>query len=272
MGDLDENELARLLRSVGLDVNIFPCYAHPENMKYATEAALSISTCPTHDDYFVEFLEEAYGVPYLLQHMPIGIKQTSDWLRGAGKHFGLEEVTERFIEREEAELNAALDPLREKLAGKTAIVSAGEVRTLAMGLLLSELGMRVLAVRPYHYDQYGEESAKRLTKINPDLTVNVATVQPFESANLIEREHPDIWIGHNADNIWAAKHGVPALPIYGGNNTYMGYAGVFDFARRLVRQLSNTSFNTNLAANVTTPYDPSWYETDPFALIKDGSL
>lgn len=272
MGDLDENELARLLRSIGLEVNIFPCYAHPENMKYATEAALSVATCPTHDDYFVEFLQEAYGVPYLLQHMPVGVAQTGDWLRGVGKHFGLEETTERFIEREEAELNAALAPLRAQLAGKTAMISAGEVRTLSMGLLLDELGMRVLAVRPYHYDQYGAEAAGRLTKINPDLTVNVATNQPYEAANILAREKPDIWIGHNADNVWAAKHGVSALPIYGGNNTYMGYAGAYDYARRIVRQLSNPSFNRRLAENVRTPYDPSWYQTDPFALINDGSL
>jgi nitrogenase molybdenum-iron protein alpha chain len=271
MGDLDEDELARLLRSIGLEVNIFPCYAHPENMKYATEAALSVSTCPTHDDYFVEFLREAYDVPYLLQHMPIGIGQTSDWLRGVAKHFDLEEIAERLIEREEAELSAALEPLRAKLAGKTAIVSAGEVRTLSVGLLLKELGMRVIAVRPYHYDQFGDEAAGRLTKLEPDVTVNVATNMPYESANLIAEERPDIWIGHNADNVWAAKHGVPALPIYGGNNTYMGYAGVFDFARRLVRQLLNPSFNRHLGENTETPYDPAWFETDAFALIDQGS-
>lgn len=272
MGDLDEDELSRLLRSIGLQVNIFPCFAHPENMKYATEAALSISTCPTHDDYFVEFLRDTYGVPYLLQHMPIGIKQTSDWLRGAAKHFGLEEIAERFIEREETELNAALDPLREKLAGKAAIISAGEVRTLSVGVLLQELGMRVIAVRPYHYDQYGAEAAGRLTKLDPKITVDVATNQPFESSALIARERPDIWIGHSADNVWAAKHGVPALPIYGGNNTYMGYAGVFDFARRIARQLSNPSFNRHLAEHVKTPYDPTWYEADPFSLItQEGS-
>jgi len=271
MGDTDEAELSRLLRALGLEVNIYPCFAHPENMKYATQAALSVSTCPTHDDYFVQFLEEAYGVPYLLQDMPIGIESTNKWIRGVAKHFGVEELAERFIERENAELQAALAPLKEKLAGKTAIVSAGEVRTLAQAMLVTEIGMRVLAVRPYHWDEFAAPLANALTKINPDLTVNVATMQPYEAVNILEKERPDIWIGHNADNVWAAKHGIPALPIYGGANTYMGYAGVFDYARRLARQLSNTTFNKKLGENVSTPYEQSWYETDPFALISDGS-
>lgn len=272
MGDTDEDELARLLRALGLDVNIYPCFAHPENMKYATEAALSVSTCPTHDDYFVKFLEESYGVPYSIGHMPIGIASTSDWLREAAGNLGLADAAERIIAAEVAELEEALAPLRAQLAGKTAVVSAGEVRTLAVGALLDELGMRVLAVRPYHYDEFGEAALSRLTKVNPDITVNVATMQPFEASNILEREKPDIYIGHNADNVWAAKHGIPALPIYGGPNTYMGYAGVFDFARRLVRQLSNTSFNKHLAESVRTPYDPSWYTSDPFSLITDGSV
>jgi nitrogenase molybdenum-iron protein alpha chain len=269
MGDDDEDELSRLLRSLGLDVNIYPCFARPEDMRYAAEASLSISTCPTHDDYFVSFLQERFGVPYLLQHMPMGIASTSDWLRGVTAHFGMEETGEALIAREVAELEHALAPLRVRLQGKTAVVSAGEVRTLSFAVLLHELGMKTLAVRPYHYDEFGDAAARRLVDIDPELTVNVATMQPYEAVNLLERLQPDIYIGHNADSVWAAKRGVPTLPIYGGPNTYMGYAGVFDIARRLARQLANPSFNRRLADNIATPYADSWFAAEPFSLVSD---
>jgi nitrogenase molybdenum-iron protein alpha chain len=269
MGDNDEDELSRLLRSLGLDVNIYPCFAQPENLKFAAEAALSVSTCPTHDDYFVSFLEERFGVPYVLQHMPLGIASTSDWVRGVAARFGLEDAAEALIEREVAELQQALEPLRARLEGKTAVISAGEVRTLSFAVLLHELGMKTLAVRPYHYDEFGAAAAARLVEIDPNLIVNVATMQPYEAVNLLERLHPDVYLGHNADSVWAAKRGVPTLPIYGGPNTYMGYAGAFDIARRLARQLANPSFNRRLAANVTTPYAESWLAAEPFSLVSD---
>jgi nitrogenase molybdenum-iron protein alpha chain len=269
MGDDDEAELSRLLRSLGLDVNIYPCFAEPENLRYATEAALSVSSCPTHDDYFVTFLEEKFGVPYVLRHMPLGIANTSDWIRGVAEALGKEEVAEKLIARETAELEEALAPLRAKLAGKTAVISAGEVRSLSIGTLLHELGMRTLAVRPYHYDQFGAPAAERLIEVEPTLMVNVATMQPYEAVNIVQRTRPDIYIGHNADNVWAAKHGIPCLPVYGGPNTYMGYAGVFDIARRLARKLANPSFNRRLGENVRSPFSESWFESDPFSLVAD---
>jgi len=266
----DEKELTRLLNALGLEVKIFPCYAHPEDMKYATEAALSISTCPTHDDYFLKHLKEKYNVPYLLRYMPIGIQNTNSWLREVAKFFHLEEEAERLIERETAELELALKPIRENLKGKKAMLSAGEVRTLATAVWLKELGMEVVAVRPYHYDEFGEPALDSLIENDPELQVNVGTVQPFETANIIEKNRPDVYLGHNSDNIWAAKSGIPIFPIYGGPNTFVGYAGAFDLARGINRVLKNPAFNKNLRKNVRQPYYSNWYTDQPYKYIVQG--
>jgi len=266
----DEKELTRLLNALGLEVKIFPGYAHPEDMKYATEAALSISTCPTHDDYFLKHLKEKYNVPYLLRYMPIGIQNTNSWLREVAKFFHLEEEAERLIERETAELELALKPIRENLKGKKAMLSAGEVRTLATAVWLKELGMEVVAVRPYHYDEFGEPALDSLIENDPELQVNVGTVQPFETANIIEKNRPDVYLGHNSDNIWAAKSGIPIFPIYGGPNTFVGYAGAFDLARGINRVLKNPAFNKNLRKNVRQPYYSNWYTDQPYKYIVQG--
>lgn len=263
----DEKELTRLLNALGLEVRIFPCFTHPQDMKYATEAALSISTCPTHDDYFLKYLNEKYGVPYLLRYMPIGIENTNSWLRDVAKFFKLEDVAERIIENETAELEKSLKTIRQNLKGKKAMLSAGEVRTLATAGWLQELGLEIVAVRPYHYDEFGEPALDKLITTNSALEVNVGTVQPYETVNIIEKNKPDIYLGHNSDNVWAAKSGIPVLPIYGGPNTYVGYTGAFDLARCINRVLKNPAFNRNLRKNVRQPYYKDWYTDKPYKYI-----
>jgi nitrogenase molybdenum-iron protein alpha chain len=266
----DEKELVRLLNALGLEVRIYPVFTHPDDMIFATEAALSISTCPTHDDYFLKYLQEKFGVPYILKYMPIGIANTNEWLRSVAKFFGLELVAEKIIERETKELWEALKTIAVKLKGKKAMLSAGEVRTFATAGCLQELGLEITAVRPYHYDEFGAPELDKLIAIDPETQVNVGTVQPFESVNLIKRNRPDIYLGHNSDNVWAAKSGIPILPIYGGPNTYVGYTGVFDIARRINRILRNPSFNLNLQKNVRQPYFKDWYKEQPFKYITEG--
>ncbi|MDR2825728.1 MAG: nitrogenase [Deltaproteobacteria bacterium] len=270
MSPQDENELKRLLGALDLEANIYPCYAHPLDIVKATQAALSISTCPTHDDYFVKHLQAKYGVPYILKHMPVGINNTSLWLRDIAAFFGEQDKAERFIAREVAELEKALTPLRASLAGKKAMLSAGEVRTLATAVWLQELGLTITAVRPYHYDEFGEVDLQKLVA-EKDLTVNVATVHPFESAHLMADNPPDIYLGHNADTIWAAKQGIAVLPMYGGPNTYVGYQGAFDIARRINMILKNPSFNRNLARHVRQPYNSGWFKAEPFSYIKEDN-
>jgi nitrogenase molybdenum-iron protein alpha chain len=269
MGPTDEQELTRLLNALGLEVQTLPCYRHPNRMHEAAYAALSVSTCPTHDDYLVKVLQERYGVPYLLKNMPIGRRATSDWLRDIAAFFNLQDEADAIIAKEEAELNAALAPFLERFKGKKAMLSAGEVRVLSTAVYLKELGMEIVAVRPYHFDEFGEHALSSLAESQPDVLVNVATVHPFESVNIIEKTKPDIYLGHSSDNVWAAKSGVSVLPVYHSGYTYIGYAGAFDIARRIDKVLGNPAFNRNLAERVKQPYFASWLKEDPFAFITE---
>ncbi|MDR2755376.1 MAG: hypothetical protein LBC20_06685 [Planctomycetaceae bacterium] len=266
----DQKELMRLLSKLGLEVNMLPCDAHPDAFRLAPFAALSIGVCPTHDDYFMTYLEQKFGVPFVGGQMPIGIENTSRWLRQIAVKLGLTDAAERIIKSETDELNQALKPLLSHLKGKRVMLSAGEMRTLATAVLLQELGMEILAVRPYHYDEFGGTEIEKLETINPNIRINVATAQPFEAVNILYRTKPDLYVGHNCDNIWAAKCGVSILPIYGTNSIYCGYAGAYDVARRLKRHLKNTSFNEHLAKHVRQPYKEIWYSENPFKYILGG--
>ncbi|QXE91388.1 nitrogenase component 1 [Geomonas subterranea] len=271
IGRSDEVELARLLELIGLEARFYPNFARPEAFTELTEASLNVSICATHDDYFLTFLEERYGIPYLIDTMPIGIRNTGRWLRAVAARFGLEEQAERVIAAEEAELERALSDYRPPLAGKRVYLGGGEMRVAATAMLMHELGCEVVGFRAHHYDEFGDDLYLTAAQDRPGMEVNVATTQTFELANLIERAQPDLYLGHSGSNAWVAKLGVPTLPIFSAPQTYLGYLGVFEVARRAVRLTANRAFQEQLRRHTRQPYRESWYRNDPFAYITDGA-
>lgn len=271
MGRVDELELIRLLGALDLDANVFPIFANPEEMYKVKRAALSISTCPTHDDYFLKFLEQEYQIPYLLRHMPIGIENTNEWVRSVAQFFHREALGEDIIRRETKALREGLEEFLPHFKGKRVFVSAGEFRALATANLLSELGFEIVGIRSYHHDEFAVPEYEKLKKLtNQDYTVNIANAQPFEEANLLKRLKPDLFLGHWNGNSTASKLGIASHVIYNTGLAYIGYKGAYDLARRLYKQLRNPAFQKNLSRYVTLPYRESWYEKNPYTYIKDG--
>ncbi|GAE86764.1 nitrogenase component 1 [Acetivibrio straminisolvens] len=264
----DELELKRILEALGLKVRILPCYSTPKDFEEVHEAALNVSICSTHDDYFVGHLKEHYNIPYVLETIPIGIENTNKWVLDIAGHFGIREQAERLVERETKELNKALEPYKKAFAGKSVFLAGGEIRVLATAQLLQDLGLEVLGMKGYHFDEFGEKLISTV-KNNDNLVFNIATGQPFEQSNLLNKLKPDVYVGHVGGNVWAAKQGFPIFPIFSQAVNYMGYSGAFEVARRLNRILKNNSFNKNISRYTRLPYYNSWYEEDPFKYIEN---
>jgi nitrogenase molybdenum-iron protein alpha chain len=272
MGYVDEVELTRILNAIGLEVNVYPCFTSPEKFVKVKDAALSVSICATHDDYFVEHLKEHYGVPYVLNTIPIGTDNVRLWLLDIADFFGIREQALRVIEAEEAELRKALQPLLPLFKDKKVFVSTGEIRAGAQACMLeNDLGMTVVGIRAHHYDQFGEIVFDHF-KNRDEVTINVAANQPFEQVNLFKKLKPDLFLGHGNSNVWAARQGVPVLPIYGPNNSYLGYKGIFEVAARLERILENQEYFETLGETTELPYKDEWYEKDAYAYIKQTQL
>ncbi len=271
MSRADELELQRLLNAIGLTVTFIPCYAKPEDFSYSLETSLNISICGTHDDYFVEHLKQKYDIPFLIDTIPIGRKNTDRWLLNIAHYFGLEEEAQRLITLENDILSESLVPYRELFKGKSAFLSGGEVRIVATAEILQDLGFKIVGFKAYHFDQFIEPIFEALEDID-DVVINVATNQPFEQANLINRIKPDIFVTHTGGNNISAKHGLPILPLFGPSYNYLGYSGTFEVARRLGRILRNSQFNKRLSLHTKLPFKTDWYEKDPFSYIKNQDV
>ncbi|WP_058302291.1 nitrogenase component 1 [Gorillibacterium timonense] len=275
MSRLDEVELVRILNALDLNVRILPCFSHPDDFADSYEAALNVSICATHDDYFVEHFLEKYNVPFVLRTIPIGIANTNKWIRDIASFFGIEERAERFIAAETRELNEALEPYRRQLSGKKVFLTGGEIRIMTTAELLHNLGMEVIGLRGYHFDKFGEILLDEFLEDVPEAkeaVFNIGAGQVFEQANLLNRLQPDLFVGHNGCNSSAAKQGFPIFPLFGQSNDYLGYQGVFEVATRVARMMRNPAYNVNLGHNTKLPYRQSWYSENPFHYIDQAAL
>lgn len=270
VGLTDENEIRRMLNSIGIEVNIGPNFASREDIRRMTQADLTVSICPTHDDYFVDYLNKEYGIPYVLRDMPIGLGNTRNWLLDIAEKVGLKKEAEEFIEEETKKTLSAVEKYTPYLKGKKVFLSAGEFRALVTGLLIQELGMEVIGLRAYHHDHFGDEFYTKLVEAQggKDFIVDIANFQPFELMNILQKVKPDLFIGHISDNLTAAKLGLPAATIFRVFDYYVGYRGYYEFAKKMTRVLKNPAFNKKLSENVIHPYKKDWYEENPFKYIK----
>lgn len=268
MARADELELERLLRVLDLRARFLPCYSGSLEFRESLESALNVSVCGTHDDYFLEHLKSLFDIPFMIDTIPIGPRNTGRWLMGVADRFGLSDRARRLIDAEEASLEEAIVPYREFFQGKKAFLSGGEVRIVATAELLRYLGLEIVGFKGHHFDHFTEPAFEELPGLEGTVFL-VATQQPFEQVNLIQRLKPDVFVGHTGSNNISARQGLPILPLFGNSHAYMGYAGVFEVARNLRRVMLNGRFNRLLAEHCPLPYRKSWYEKDPFSYIKD---
>jgi nitrogenase molybdenum-iron protein alpha chain len=268
IGAPDEVELVRLLKSLNLTVRVFTEYSSIDDFRLLTEASLNISMCNVHDDYLLEYLEEKYGVPYMISTMPIGFANTRQWLMSVAERTGDADKANKIIEYEEKEVRAALAPILGRIQGKRVLLNGGVIRVACMAFLMKELGLSVIGVRPYHYDNLSDPIYKRLAEEFPDMDVNVSSNQVFELVIIVKREKPDVVFAHGGSNVWVTKAGAVSIPLFSPNQNYFAYAGIYELARRIDRSTKNRAMPERISENVPLPFRADWYGKSPYEYIE----
>jgi len=265
----DEVELTRLLTALGLEVRVLPLYSSIEDISRIGEAALNVSICATHDDYLVGHLKERFGTEYMMDTLPIGIKNTNQWLRQVASFFHLEEEVEKLITLETTQLEEALVPFKKQLEGKRIYVGGGEARIFTTAeFYQTSLGMNVIGLKPHNFDRF---AIPMIDDINDqEAVIHVAPGQPAEELVLLKKLKPDVYVGHGGANAWITKAGIPSIPLYGQSINYIGYSGAYELARKVAKVLKNTSFSKKISSNLALPFKQIWYDTDPFENIKEA--
>lgn len=267
MGRRDELEIERLLNHLGLKANFAPAFADIEQIQQMSEAAASTSTCPTFSEYITKMLHTEYHVPYTQTTMPLGIEKTDQWLLEIAELTDKTREAEALIHSEHQRIKPQLEKIKDLLSGKTVFISAGQYKAVAFAKLARELGLEVLGLTAYHYDEVIRRDLQELGE-EQNLRVHVANLQPFEQANLLQKEKPDLFIGHLGCSGWAVKLGIPTTAVFDYTIDHLGYNGVIEYGNKIIRTLQNPSLVRKLQKHTQLPYTREWLHKNPYAYIE----
>ncbi|MFT3951215.1 MAG: nitrogenase component 1 [Oscillospiraceae bacterium] len=262
----------------GYTPNYITPYASVESIARSSEAAATVQACATLGSYLGHALEVEFGVPEITTSPPYGIPQTDRWFRELGKLLGQEAVAEEFIAKQKEIYLPKIQALREKLAGKTAYVTAGASHGHSLLALLGELGMVAKGAAIFHHDPVydnGSEDSDTLNHTVEDYgdvpNYNVCNKQEFELVNVLHSVQPDILLArHGGMTLWGAKFGIPSLLI-GDEHYGMGYEGIVRYGERILETLENDEFVTNLKKHSINPYTKWWLEQPPYTFLQGGA-
>jgi nitrogenase molybdenum-cofactor synthesis protein NifE len=184
-------------------------------------------------------VEERWGVPWF-EGSFYGVADTSQALREFArllKDPDLAARTEALIAREEAKANAALEPWRERLKGRRALLYTGGVKSWSIVSALQDLGMEVVATGTKKSTEEDKERIREL--MGPDAKM-IEDGSPKALLSTYKEYGAHILIAGGRNLYTALKARIPFLDINQEREFgYAGYAGMPELAKQLALTMEN---------------------------------
>ena len=184
-------------------------------------------------------LNEKYGIPFF-EGSFYGVKDTSDALRQFARRLEDDDLlarTEALITREEARANAALQPWRERLAGKRVLLYTGGVKSWSIISALQDLGMTVVATGTR---KSTEEDKARIRELMGEDARMIEDGNPRALLAAYHDLSADILIAGGRNLYTALKARIPFLDINQEREFgYAGYDGMVELARQLALSIES---------------------------------
>lgn len=184
-------------------------------------------------------LEESFGTPWF-EGSFYGVQDVSQALRDFARVIGddgLSARTEALIAREEAAIDAALEPWRETLRGKRVLLYTGGVKSWSVISALQDLGMDVVATGT---KKSTEDDKARIRELMGEDAVMVDEGNPRALLDIVANMKVDILIAGGRNMYTALKAKVPFLDINQERDfAYAGYTGMVELARQLSLTLNS---------------------------------
>jgi nitrogenase molybdenum-cofactor synthesis protein NifE len=178
-------------------------------------------------------LQEAFGTPWF-EGSFYGVTDVSQALRDFARIIDdpdLTERTEKLIAREEARIDEALQPWRERLRDRRVLLYTGGVKSWSIISALQDLGMTVVATGT---KKSTEEDKARIRELMGQEAVMIEDGNPRALINIVRDNNVDILIAGGRNMYTALKARIPFLDINQERDFgYEGYTGMIELARQL---------------------------------------
>ena len=198
-------------------------------------AEASMVVCSKAMIHVARKLEEDYRIPYF-EGSFYGIHDTSQAFRDFARLLNdpdLAKRVEALISREEAKVEAALAPLRQRLRGKRALVFTGGYKSWSVVSAMQDLGMVVVATGT---EKSTEEDKARIRQL---MGPEALMISDNDQTSLIRAFHDlgaDIMVAGDRYIYPTLKSRLPFLDIdHVRSIGYAGYEGMIELARNLDR-------------------------------------
>lgn len=188
-------------------------------------------------------MEERYGIPFF-EGSFYGIGDMSDSLREIarllierGADAELMARTEALIAREEARAWAALEPYRERLAGKRVLLITGGVKSWSVVAALQEVGLEIVGTS---VKKSTKEDKERIKEIMGEEAHMIEDMTPREMYRMLSEARADIMLSGGRSQFVALKAKMPWMDInQERHHAFAGYVGMVEMIRRLDLALHN---------------------------------
>ncbi|MES9990899.1 MAG: nitrogenase iron-molybdenum cofactor biosynthesis protein NifE [Candidatus Thiodiazotropha sp.] len=179
-------------------------------------------------------LQDAFGTPWF-EGSFYGVRDVSQALRDFARLIDDDDLnvrTEALIAREEAKIDEALAPWRERLRGKRVLLYTGGVKSWSVIAALQDLGMEVVATGT---KKSTEEDKARIRELMGEDAVMLEEGNPRALIDIVHQRNVDVLIAGGRNMYTALKARIPFLDINQEREFgYAGYDGMVELARQLV--------------------------------------
>lgn len=188
-------------------------------------------------------LQEAFDTPWF-EGSFYGVRDVSQALRDFAHIIDdadLTRRTEELIAREEAKIDAALQPWRERLKGRKALLYTGGVKSWSVIAALQDLGMEVVATGTR---KSTEDDKARIRELMGQDAVMLEDGDPQGLINIVRENNVDVLIAGGRNMYTALKARIPFLDINQEREFgYAGYNGMVELARQLTLTMESPIWN-----------------------------
>lgn len=144
----DSNELERLVNKIGVTVNsVLVQAASLDDFKRASEAEFNAIVCPQWGYPQATEMKDRWGIPHGKGFNPLGVTAISEWLMEIGEHFGIQDLAQKVVDEEYAQIKSVWEEAKKVVSGKIALIDGADPmssagRSIAWARLCADLGMR----------------------------------------------------------------------------------------------------------------------------------
>ena len=212
-GNLDEIE--RILKSIGLEVNTL---FNGKPVEDLSAAALNIVLSPWTGVQLAQKLEEQFGIPYVVNSLPVGSDETNAFLEKVGNALGIDvsEVTAKEEEKTYKAIDRVADFIIDfDVQPRFATITDSNYAIAINKFFVNEFGWipSLAAISDNIPNEYRDSVKKELNFKN---TLSPEVLFASDSGKIwgaVEKEAPEFIFGSSVDKDLAAKIGAAKLSV-----------------------------------------------------------